>query len=163
MASDLDRSNPDGSVFPPPPEFSARARIRSLEQYRSLYCRSIDDPQGFWSEMARELRWERPFDEVLDWNPPFARWFIGGRLNASVQCLDRHLATRGSKRALIWEGEAGEVRVLTYAELHDQVRRLARALKSLGVEGGGSRWHLPSAGARGGGFDAGLRAPGSHP
>src|ERR1700722_14658989 len=102
MASDLDRSNPEASVFPPSPEFSSRARIKSLEQYRALYRRSIDDPKGFWSEMAQELRWERPFEEVVDWNPPFARWFIGGRLNASVQCLDRHLATRGSKRALIW-------------------------------------------------------------
>jgi len=135
MPSDPDLPSTE-LVFPPPPEFAARARIQSLEQYRALYRRSIDDPKGFWSEMARELVWDRPFEEVLDWNPPFARWFIGGRLNASVQCLDRHLPARASKRALIWEGEAGEVRVLTYAQLHDEVCRLARALKNMGVKAG---------------------------
>ncbi len=136
MLPDPDRPDQAVPVFPPPPAFAARARIQSLAQYRALYRRSIDDPRGFWAEMARELSWDRPFDEVLDWNPPFARWFIGGRLNASVQCLDRHLPARASKPALIWEGEQGQVRVLTYAELHDEVCRLARGLTSLGVKAG---------------------------
>ncbi len=136
MATDPEHPNSVPSVFQPPPALAARAHIKSLEQYRSLYRRSIDDPKGFWSEMAGELSWEQPFTEVVDWNPPFAKWFIGGRLNASVQCLDRHLATRGSKRALIWESEQGQVRTLTYAELHDQVCRLAQALKGLGVVAG---------------------------
>jgi acetyl-CoA synthetase len=133
MATDPDDL---AQVFPPPPEFSARAHIRSLDQYRALYRRSIDDPTGFWGEMARELTWDEPFNEVLDWHPPFARWFGGGKLNASVNCLDRHLPKRAQKRALVWEGEHGEIRTYTYAELHDEVRRFARALKGLGVVAG---------------------------
>src|SRR5258706_10609926 len=88
--------------------------------------------------MASELlQWDRKWDGVLDWdNPPFAKWFVGGKLNLSANCLDRHLKTRGNKTAILWEGEPGEVRTLTYAQLHREVCRFANALKGLGVKTG---------------------------
>jgi acetyl-CoA synthetase len=126
----------DQAVYPPPPDFSARARIRSMEEYRFLYDRSMADPDSFWREMAAGLSWMAPFERVREWNPPYARWFLGGKLNASQNCLDRHLPTRGDKRAIVWEGEPGDRRTLTYRELHGEVCRLANALRGLGVQAG---------------------------
>ncbi|HXF95960.1 MAG TPA: acetate--CoA ligase [Gemmatimonadales bacterium] len=116
--------------FPPPPEFRARAQVRDDTPYQ----KARRDREGYWAEWARQLEWFRPWDRVLEWRPPHAKWFVGGKLNASVNCLDRHVrAGRGDRVALIWEGEPGEVRRLTYGELLEQVGRCANALKALGV------------------------------
>jgi acetyl-CoA synthetase len=127
----------EGRVFPPPEEFARQAHIKSLADYRDLYRRSIDDPEGFWAAQAEGLSWMQPWERVLDWQPPFARWFVGGRLNLSVNCLDRHVATwRRNKAAILWEGEPGDTRTLTYQELLREVCRCANVLKSLGVRAG---------------------------
>src|ERR1035438_3397124 len=134
---DLDSTLRELRVFPPPPEFSERAHIKSLDQYEALYKQSIDDPESFWAEAAKDLHWFKPWDKVLEWDLPWARWFVGGKLNLSYNCVDRHaLGVRRDKTALIWEGEPGEVRRLTYAELHAEVQRFANALKSLGIKKG---------------------------
>jgi acetyl-CoA synthetase len=120
-------------LFPPSEAFRAQANARDPD----IYARADADPEGFWAEMAQGLRWMAPFERVLEWNPPHARWFVGGRLNAADNCLDRHCeGPRRHKAAIIWEGEPGEVRTLTYQQLRDQVCRCANALKSLGVARG---------------------------
>jgi acetyl-CoA synthetase len=132
--SDIDSILQESRVFPPPPEFARAAHLGSLEAYRNLHARSLADPEAFWAEQAGSLSWIRKWDRVLDWQPPFARWFDGGLLNLSVNCLDRHVATwRRNKAAIIWEGEPGEVRTLTYLQLLQEVCRCANALKALGV------------------------------
>jgi len=123
--------------FTPQPEFSARASIKSLAEYEALSRRAEADPEGFWAECARNLNWFKPFTKTLEWNFPFAKWFIGGEINAAYNCLDRHLdGPRRNKAALIWEGEPGDFRVLTYQMLADEVARCANALLSLGVKDG---------------------------
>ena len=120
-------------AFPPPAAFAKAAHVRD----RSLHEKAAKDPEGFWAEQAARLEWSRPWSKVLEWDLPFAKWFVGGRLNASVNCLDRHVRSgKGGKRALVWEGEPGDERVLTYAELLAEVCRCANALKSLGVKRG---------------------------
>ena len=120
-------------VFPPPPDFAARARVRDA----SIYERARADPEAFWAGFARELEWMRPWDRVLDWRPPHARWFDGGRLNVSVNCVDRHArGGRHDKPALVWEGEPGDARTLTYGQLLVDVSRFANALRALGVRKG---------------------------
>ncbi len=119
--------------IPPPAEFSRQARVKSLDEYRRLYQRAVDGPESFWAEQARLLDWAVPPTRVLEWNPPFARWFCDGQLNVAHNCLDRHLADKGEKVALFWEGEDGSQRRLTYRELHEQVCRFANVLKSLGI------------------------------
>ncbi|MGZ3618916.1 MAG: acetate--CoA ligase [Candidatus Binataceae bacterium] len=127
----------EGRSFPPTPEFSRAARVKSMAEYEALYRRAEQDPEAFWGECAKELSWFKPFDKVLEWKFPFAKWFLNGKLNASYNCLDRHLTTaRRNKAALIWEGEPGDVRVLTYQMLASEVARAANALKSLGVKEG---------------------------
>jgi acetyl-CoA synthetase len=124
-------------VFHPPPEFSAKAHIKSLEEYERLYRQAEEDPEGFWAGIARELHWFTPWERVLEWNPPFAQWFVGGRTNIAYNCLDRHLSTaRKNKAALIWEGEPGEERILTYQVLHREVCKFANVLKGLGIKAG---------------------------
>jgi acetyl-CoA synthetase len=125
-------------LFKPRPEFSKQAHIKSFSAYEKIYRESVKNPEKFWADQARALlSWDKPWSKVLDWNPPFARWFIGGKLNASVNCLDRHVATwRRNKAAIIWEGEPGETRTITYAQLHGEVCRLANALKSRGAKKG---------------------------
>ncbi len=119
--------------FPPPPEFQARAVVSDDEIYR----RAEADPEAFWAEQAETLDWFKPWDTVLEWEPPFAKWFTGGKLNASVNCVDRHVAAgRGDKVAYYFEGEPGDRRALTYAELLTEVCRCANALKELGVRRG---------------------------
>jgi acetyl-coenzyme A synthetase (EC 6.2.1.1) len=124
--------------FLPPAAFSQQAHIRTLEEYEQLYERAAADPQKFWAELAqKELHWFEKWHTVLDWQPPFAKWFVGGKLNISYNCLDRHLTTwRKNKAALIWEGEPGDSRTLTYAQLHREVCQFANVLKSLGAKKG---------------------------
>ena len=124
-------------LFFPSAEFSARARIGSMEDYHRLWNEAADDLEGFWGKQASELRWFQPYTKVLEGNPPEARWFVGGQTNASYNCLDAHLDTpRRNKTAIIWEGEPGDVRVLTYHMLHREVCRFANVLKSQGIRRG---------------------------
>ncbi len=117
-------------TFPPPPDFAAAIRDPSI------YERGAD-PESFWAEHARELHWFRSWDRVLDWNPPYAKWFVGGRLNVAYNCVDRHLnGPRTNKTALLWEGEPGDRRLFTYAQLATEVGRFANVLKALGVKKG---------------------------
>lgn len=124
-------------VFNPSDAFCLNAHIKSREEYDRIYQRSLEDPEGFWDEIASELHWFKPWDRVLEWNEPFAKWFVGGEINISYNCLDRHLSGwRKNKAAIIWEGEPGDVRTLTYQQLHSEVCRFANVLKSLGVAKG---------------------------
>jgi acetyl-CoA synthetase len=119
--------------FPPTPEFRANANINDP----GVYERADKDPEGFWASFASELEWFTRWDTVLEWKPPHARWFLGGKINASVNCVDRHVRTaRRNKAALIWEGEPGDRRTLTYFDLYRQVSQFANVLKSLGVKRG---------------------------
>ena len=120
--------------FPPPAELARTAHVGSFEAYEAMYARAVADPDGFWAEQANALRWDAPWTQVLDWKLPDARWFVGGKLNVSVNCLDRHVASwRKNKAALIFEGEPGDTRVLTYGQLHREVCKAANALTALGV------------------------------
>jgi acetyl-CoA synthetase len=124
-------------VFKPPKIFSRTAQIPSLAQYKKIHAAALKNPEKFWADRARELHWFKPWKKTLVWTPPFAQWFVGGQLNASYNCVDRHLATwRRNKAAIIWEGEPGEQRVLTYQDLHREVCKFAHALKSLGTRKG---------------------------
>jgi acetyl-CoA synthetase len=125
-------------VFKPSDGFVQQALIPSLEQYKELYQQSIEDPEGFWSKQATELLlWQKKWDTVLKWEAPFAQWFVGGKLNVSENCLDRHLnGPRRNKAAIIWEGEPGEVRTLTYQQLHREVCKFANVLKRNHVQKG---------------------------
>ena len=128
--TDIDVLLQENRKFPPSEEFRHSALISSP----SIYDEATRDPEGYWAKKASELQWMRKWDKVLDWEPPHAKWFIGGKLNASVNCLDRHLnGPRRDARAIIWEGEPGDERTVTYAELHREVVRLGSALRSLGV------------------------------
>ncbi len=123
--------------FPPPPAFAARAVVGSLDERHRLQAESLERPEEFWARTAKRLDWIEPWEQVLEWDPPHARWFLGGRLNVSANCLDRHLATRAERVAIRWEGEPpGERRDITYAELHTATARFAGALRGLGLEPG---------------------------
>jgi acetyl-CoA synthetase len=122
-------------TFPPPPAFAAHAHVKSPAEYDRLYLRGLTDPEGFWGEHAKRLlHWFKPWDKTLVWNEPFAQWFVGGETNAAYNCLDRHLAgPRKTKAALVWEGEPGDTRTLTYQDLHREVCKFANVLKRLGI------------------------------
>ncbi len=134
MATDrIDTLLDEQRSFAPPAAFARGAHVRD----RAPYERAAHDREGYWADWARQLQWVRPWDRVLEWKPPHAKWFVGGKLNASVNCLDRHVAAgRGDKTAIVWEGEPGEVRRITYSELHADVSRFANVLKGLGVARG---------------------------
>jgi len=130
---DIDDLLREDRRFAPSPEFTARAVVRD----DSIYAEAERDPEAFWARFAGELEWSRTWDTVLDWQPPHAKWFVGGQINASVNCLDRHVrGPRRNKAALIWEGEPGDRRTLTYFDLYRQVSAFANVLKSLGVRKG---------------------------
>ncbi|HZP44913.1 MAG TPA: acetate--CoA ligase [Candidatus Binataceae bacterium] len=132
--TDIESILREARKFPPPAEFVSKAAVKGLAEYEALCRRAEQDPEGFWGECARELAWFKPFDKVLDWQFPFAKWFVGGQLNASYNCIDRHLqGPRRNKAALIWEGEPGDSRILTYQMLAQEVARCANALKELGI------------------------------
>src|SRR5918994_2583989 len=119
--------------FPPPPRFKKTANFRNASVFNS----ARRNPQAFWAKAAKELDWFKPWKKVLEWKTPWAKWFIGGKLNASYNCLDRHVKTeRKNKAAIIWEGEPGDARVLTYRDVWREVNKFANVLKGLGVKKG---------------------------
>ncbi|HTL30468.1 MAG TPA: AMP-binding protein, partial [Tepidisphaeraceae bacterium] len=131
--SEIDALLNEQRVFPPPAEFRAAARVHDP----AIYDRAAKDPESFWADFARELEWISPWSHVLEWKPPYAKWFVGGTLNVSANCLDRHVqAGRGDRPAFLWEGEPGDRRTLTYGELLADVCRFANVLKNLGVRKG---------------------------
>jgi acetyl-CoA synthetase len=137
MSSNIDSILKETRVFKPAEAFSRQAHIGSLEQYEQLYREAEADPEGFWAKIAADLHWFKPWDKVLEWQAPWARWFVGGQINLSYNCLDRHAETwRKNKAALIWEGEPGELRTLTYNQLLAEVSKFANVLKSLGIKKG---------------------------
>ncbi len=132
MAQEIDALLHENREFPPSEEFRRNANVNDP----AIWSQADADREAYWAGWAEQLDWQTKWDRVLEWNPPHANWFVGGKLNASYNCLDRHLETRGDKAALIWEGEPGEVRRITYRELHAEVSRFAGVLKSLGVAKG---------------------------
>ncbi|HEY8486438.1 MAG TPA: acetate--CoA ligase, partial [Limnochordales bacterium] len=133
MAAAIDTLLQERRRFEPPRSFVARAHVTDPDIYRQ----ADEDFEGFWARCAQEITWFQPWERVLEWNPPDARWFIGGKLNASVNCVDRHATShRKNKAAILWEGEPGDARVLTYFDLYREVNRFANVLKALGVRKG---------------------------
>src|SRR3954465_1979833 len=126
------------NVFPPPPEFVAQANVKGMDSYRELYRRASERPEDFWAELAeKELFWFQKWSHVFEWRPPFAKWFVGGKTNVSSNCIDRHLTTaRKNKIAILWEGEPGDQRQISYQELHRLVCRFANVLKGRGLKAG---------------------------
>jgi acetyl-CoA synthetase len=123
--------------FPPPSDFVSQANISSEEQYQQMWTRAKEDPAGFWGDMAANLDWFKKWDKVLDGTMPNTKWFVGGKINLSYNCLDRHLlGPNKNKAAIIWEGEPGDTRVLRYQDLHREVCKFANVLKKLGVQTG---------------------------
>jgi acetyl-CoA synthetase len=133
----IDSTLDEQRSFPPSPEFAAKAQIKSLAEYEALYKESVEQPEKFWARAAEQLHWFKKWDKVLEWNQPWAKWFLGGELNLSYNCLDRHVQTgRKNKAALIWESEPGEIRTFTYQQLWRAVQKFANVLKDLGVRKG---------------------------
>jgi acetyl-CoA synthetase len=130
ISAQIDALLQENRHFEPPASFVEAAHVRDA----TIYDEAARDPEEFWAKFAGELEWSAPWTKVLDWNPPHAKWFVGGKLNASVNCLDRHVRTwRRNKAAIIWEGEPGDRRTMTYWELHREVCQFANVLKSLGI------------------------------
>ncbi|MCK4262836.1 MAG: AMP-binding protein, partial [Dehalococcoidia bacterium] len=126
-------------VFHPPKALSEKAYIKNLDEYRKIYQRSLSDPEGFWGEMAGQLDWYRKWDRVLveDFKEGQHEWFVGGKLNVCYNCVDRNLKTwRRNKAALVWEGDIGDSKTLTYQELYYHVCKFANVLKKHGVKKG---------------------------
>jgi acetyl-CoA synthetase len=131
--TDIDTLLQENRKFPPPDEFRREALVSTPE----IYADAAANPEEFWAEQARKLEWSKPWDKILEWNPPHAKWFVGGKLNMSVNCVDRHAkGPRAHAPALIWEGEPGDSRTLTFATLYTEVNRFASVLKSVGVSRG---------------------------
>jgi acetyl-CoA synthetase len=128
MSNEIDALLQENRSFPPSDEFRRNANANDEAVY------DVADREAYWASWAEQLDWQTKWHTVLEWNAPYAKWFVGGKLNASANCLDRHLAMRGDKQALIWEGEPGDVRTFTYRELHAEVSKFANVLKSLGVK-----------------------------
>jgi acetyl-CoA synthetase len=138
VSGQIDHVLTEDRSFPPPAEFTERAVFSSTEQYQQMYDRAAQDRDGFWKEQAEEhLHWFEPFQEVCKWDAPNVEWFAGGKTNASYNCLDRHIeAGRGDKTAIIWEGEPGDTRTLTYSELRTEVAKCAAGLREQGINQG---------------------------
>jgi len=134
-SSPIDNVMQENRLFPPSEEFASKAAIGSLEQYQEIYDRAKDDPEGFWDEVGKnELHWFEPYSEVLQGDTSNVKWYVGGKTNISYNCLDTNIAAgKGDRAAIIWEGEPGDQRTLTYNQLHAQVSRFSNALKGLGV------------------------------
>src|SRR3954470_19765542 len=130
--SDIDVLLEENRKFEPPPEFERNANVKG-----DIYDKAARDPEAYWAEQAGKLDWIKPWDKVLEWKPPHSQWFLGGKLNVCANCVDRHISgKRADKKALIWEGEPGDSRTLTYRELHREVQKFANVLKKLGVSKG---------------------------
>lgn len=136
MSEALDSLLKERRVFQPPLEFSSKAHLKSFKDYQTLYLAAEKDKEAYWAGQAEKLSWFKKWDQVLQWDPPNAQWFIGGRLNVSFNCLDRHLEAKANKPAILWEGEPGEQRALTFKELHEVTSRFAQGLKNLGLTKG---------------------------
>lgn len=137
MSTNIESHLVENRVFKPSKEFVKSARINSFAEYKKLYTESIKSPEKFWAKQAGDLLWRKKWSKILDWRPPFAKWFVGAKLNVSENCLDRHLSgPRRNKAAIIWEGEPGERRVLTYQQLHREVCVFANILKRNGCKKG---------------------------
>lgn len=137
VTTNIETLSHEERVFPPAASFSEKAHVKSMAELEELRQEAHERPDEFWARMAEELHWYKKWDKVLQWDPPHAQWFVGGKLNISYNCLDRHLSTwRRNKAALIWEGEPGDMRTLTYQQLHTEVSRFANVLKKLGVQKG---------------------------
>ncbi|HJP85854.1 MAG TPA: acetate--CoA ligase [Gemmatimonadaceae bacterium] len=133
MTQDIDVLLEENRTFDPSAEFRRQANISDP----AVYDKAARDPEKFWAEQAKQLDWIKPWDKVLEWKPPHAKWFLGGKLNVAANCVDRHVSGgRANKTALIWEGEPGDSRAITYAELHREVQQFANVLKKLGVRKG---------------------------
>ena len=127
----------ESRLFPPSEEFIAQAHMSGMEEYERLYAEAEADPESYWAKHAESLHWFKKWDTVLEWNLPFAKWFVGGKTNVAYNCLDRHLTSwRRNKAAIIWEGEPGDTRTLTYQQLHTEVCKFANVLKKLGAQKG---------------------------
>ncbi|MFH2125327.1 MAG: AMP-binding protein, partial [Pseudomonadota bacterium] len=130
-------------LYYPPQSFTEKAHIKSLDQYKKMYDRSLSDPDGFWSEVAEQFYWKKKWDKVQEFNYAKSKgtvsikWFIGGKTNMSYNCLDRHLEKRGNQPAILWEGnEPGDDKVLTYQQMYDEVTKFANVLKGFGIKKG---------------------------
>ncbi len=136
-STNIDSFLQEERIFSPRTEFSDKAHIKSMAELERLSAEASADPEKFWARMAEELHWFKKWDQVLEWSPPHAKWFSGGKINLSYNCLDRHVMTwRRNKAALIWEGEPGDQRTLTYQQLYLEACRFANVLKRVGVEKG---------------------------
>ena len=152
----LDNLSTESRSFPPPEGFAEQAN--ATEEW---YERADADREGFWAEQAERLTWAEPFGQVLDWQPPFAKWFVGGKLNVAYNCVDRHVeAGHGEQVAFHWEGEPGDSRTITYADLQREVCKAANALTELGIRHGRPGGDPAADDPRGRLLDAGLRAAG---
>jgi acetyl-CoA synthetase len=130
MSQNIESLLQESRLFDPPPGFAAAAHVKSRAEYDALRKQAAADPEGYWAGIAKQLHWFKPWTQVLDWKPPFAKWFDGGTTNLSYNCLDRHLdGPRRNKTAILWEGEPGDTRTLTYEQLHREVSIFAGALK----------------------------------
>ena len=137
MSKNIESHQIEDRVFLPADEFSRKARISSLAQYKRLYKESMEKPGVFWGREAKELLWHKPWSKVLEWKAPFAKWFVGGKLNVAENCVDRHACgERANKAAIIFEGEPGDKRVITYAQLRRDVCRFANVLVNNGIKSG---------------------------
>ncbi len=137
MSQNIESQLQESRVFEAPADFAAAAHVKSRDEYEEIRRRASADPEAYWAALAGQLHWFKPWDKVLDWRAPFARWFDGGTTNLSYNCLDRHLdGPIRHKTAIQWEGEPGDTRSLTYEELHREVARFAGALRGLGVAKG---------------------------
>ncbi len=133
----IDSTLQEQRKFEPSAEFQKKAHIKSLEEYERLYKESVEQPEKFWGDVANELHWFKPWDKVLEWNAPWAKWFEGGQINLAYNCLDRHVQSgRANKTALLWEGEPGDLRTLTYAQLLTEVKKFSNVLLGLGIKKG---------------------------
>ena len=136
MAADIESVLKETRVFPPPAAVSARARVGSMAAYEELYAAAERDPDAYWAGVAKELTWFQPWTKVVDGGFPWAKWFVGATTNLAFNCLDRHLATRGDRPAIVFEGEPGDKLTLTYRQLHAEVCKFSNVLAGLGVVAG---------------------------
>ena len=135
MSKNIESHLIEDREFKPSKEFSKKSRISSMAQYKRMYKESIEKPAVFWAKEAKELQWSKKWTKVLDWKAPYAKWFVGGKTNISVNCVDRHVEQgRGNKAAIIWEGEPGDKRTITYQQLQREVCRFANVLEANGVK-----------------------------